>query len=120
MIMKDTSCKTSRWRLLKARLNNLEPKDFRQKLEEADTPVVLDVRTAAEYQQGSICGARHLDYLADGFLEELEKLNPQQPTFVLCRTGRRSIRVCTLMQNAGFQQVYNLEGGLKAWQAEES
>lgn len=113
----DQSCKTSRWRLLKAQLNNLNPSDFKQKIKDAAHPLILDVRTKAEYDQKHIEHAINLDYLSDDFWDQVEQLDNQQPIFVYCRTGRRSIRACTLMRNGGFrkEQLFNLEGGFALW-----
>ena len=37
------------------------------------------------------------------------------PYFIYCRSSRRSVRACTLMRNGGFQELYNMDGGLAAW-----
>ncbi len=113
----DNSCKTPRWRLLKAQLNNLKPRDFHQQMQEAEPPVVVDVRTASEFASGHIEGALHIDFFAEDFWEQMEQLDAKKIILVYCRTGRRSIRACTLMRNGGFDndKVFNLEGGITAW-----
>ncbi|MEL6638049.1 MAG: rhodanese-like domain-containing protein [Bacteroidota bacterium] len=113
----DNSCKTPRWRLLKAQLNNLTPRDFHQRIRTGRTPLVVDVRTASEFASGHIEGALHIDFFAEDFWDCIEALDPQRDILVYCRTGRRSIRACTLMRNGGFDnaKVFNLEGGFVAW-----
>ena len=115
--MKDQSCKTPRWRLFKAQLNNLEPHAFQQKIEATESPIIIDVRTAGEFAGGHIPNAINIDYLAPGFWEKIELLPTTNTFFVYCRTGRRSIRACTLMKNGGFEEdkIFNLEGGYPAW-----
>ncbi len=110
-------CKVTRWQLLKQQLDNLEPASFRKILEQTPGAVLLDVRTQREFDQGALPGAVHLNYLDYGFLDRLEQLDKEATYLVYCRTGRRSIRTCTLMRNDGFQRVFNLEGGLLAWEA---
>ena len=110
-------CKLSRWQLIKQTLDNLDPEAFRQAMAMDPRPVMLDVRTAEEWSGGSFPGAVHLDYLGGEFLDRLEKLDPDRTYLVFCRSGRRSLRVCTLLKNAGFTKVYNLDGGLNAWHA---
>ena len=80
-------------------------------------PVIIDVRTANEFQQGHIANAINIDFLAEDLWEKIETYDPKQTFFVYCRSGRRSIRVCTLMRNGGFDnnRVFNLDGGLVAW-----
>lgn len=115
--MEQKTCKVTRWQLLKQKLNNLEPWEFRQAIRETPAARLIDVRTSDEFVKGGLSGSVNFDYLSDGFIDRLEALDKEKPYFVYCRTGRRSIRTCTLMQNSGFREVYNLEGGLKAWEA---
>ncbi len=112
----ENNCNLSRWQLLKSKLNNLDPKAFRAAFEAAEQGMLLDCRKAEEVAvQGKITGSVNIDYLAYDFWEQIEQLDVNRPYFVCCRSGRRSIRACTLMQNGGFNQVYNLDGGLNAW-----
>lgn len=77
--------------------------------------VVLDVRTGWEFREVHLPGARHLDYYARDFRRRLEGLDRSKAYLVYCRTGRRSARVARLMLRMGFQEVYDLRGGLMAW-----
>lgn len=113
--MENQSCKTNRWRQLKAQLNNLAPHAFAAMIEQHPQAILIDVRTAGEQVTGALPGAIPLDYLAYDFIDRLEELDPQATYLVYCRSGRRSIRACTLMKNSGFTQVYNLDGGLNLW-----
>lgn len=105
------ACPVKRWDLLKARLHNLPPKDFVELWRQTPGAVLLDVRTATEYAAGHIDGAIHADYLAYDFLDRLDSMDKEAPYFVYCRSGRRSVRACTLMRNGGFTCVTHLEGG---------
>ena len=113
--MKDMTCEVSRWKQLKNQLNNLEPAEFARVVEE-QRGIIIDVRTPEEYAAGHLSGAINLDYFSYEFWDEIEKLDPEAPYYIYCRSARRSIRACTLMRNGGFTQVYNLEGGLVSWQ----
>ncbi len=117
--MQDQSCKTPRWRLLKAQLNNLLPADFSAQIKAATHPVIIDVRTEKEFANGHIADAIHINYFDEGFWEKIEQLDlPENHIiFVYCRSGRRSIRACTLMRNGGFDnaRIFNLEGGYNLW-----
>lgn len=108
------SCEINRWQLWKSKINNLEAIDFINTAESLPNSVFLDVRTEQEWQHQPVSfhNTIQLNYLGPQFLEEFETLNPQQAYFVFCRTGRRSIRVCALLYNAGFKEIYNLDGGL--------
>ncbi len=77
--------------------------------------IVFDVREQNEYQAGRIPNARHLPLRhVAARLKDLEILK-DKPVVVSCRSGRRSASASMLMRQNGFNQVYNLKGGLSAW-----
>ena len=78
--------------------------------------VVLDVREATEYSGGRIANAKQipLSQLASK-LNDLEKFK-EKPIIVACRAGLRSASACRLLKKNSFTQVYQLKGGLAAWQ----
>lgn len=111
--MEEQGCKISRWQILTSKLNNLDGKAFLEAIRPNDShQTILDVRTMKEFEDQHLEHAVNLDYLGHSFLDDLEKLPIAHSYYVYCRSGRRSARVCTLMQNMGFEKVYNLEGGL--------
>jgi len=116
---KNIVCKTPRWQLFKASLNNLDAHSFKKKLE-ADNVLVIDVRTEEEYQTSCIPTALCINYLGDDFWEKIEALDKSKDILIYCRSGRRSIRVGTLMKNGGFDpsKLFNLNGGILEWMEE--
>ncbi|MEW5943069.1 MAG: rhodanese-like domain-containing protein [Pseudomonadota bacterium] len=78
--------------------------------------LVLDVRENQEFAAGHVPHARHipLGQLASR-LPELEKFK-DRPVVVVCRSGARSGRACAILRKNGFGQVYNLGGGMTAWE----
>jgi rhodanese-related sulfurtransferase len=78
--------------------------------------VVLDVREDSEVAQGQIPKARHIPLgQLSARMGELEKFR-DRPLVVNCRSGMRSARACVLLRKNKFEQVYNLAGGIIAWQ----
>lgn len=79
---------------------------------------VLDVREDGEWQKGHIPGAVHIPLGQLGSrLEELETAKSAgTPVIVACRSGNRSAMAAVQLRKAGFEPVYNLEGGTTAWQ----
>lgn len=77
--------------------------------------LVVDVRETAEWSAGHIPNARHiaLGHLGK-HLSEIEKYK-DKPVIVACASGNRSSSACGVLQKAGFQQVFNLAGGVRAW-----
>ncbi|MFL6373254.1 MAG: rhodanese-like domain-containing protein [Pyrinomonadaceae bacterium] len=79
----------------------------------ADGIQFVDVRRAAEYESGHAARARNipLDKLAD----RVDEIDPTLPTYVICQGGYRSSIGCGILENAGFSQLYNVNGGTAAW-----
>lgn len=106
-------CGLSRWELHKNLLKNLHFQEFESQASRDHQAVLLDVRTIDEFRAGSLKGAINMDYLSTTLADEIDALDPGRHYYVFCRTGRRSLRVCMLLQNSGFR-VYNLDGGINA------
>ncbi len=93
--------------------------DWVEQLNADDNAFILDVRTPREVEEGYIPNASNIDiYLGQQFLAELEKLDKSKSYYVYCRSGNRSRQACAVMNNVGFENAYNLEGGIIAWQGE--
>lgn len=87
------------------------------KLINHEDAVVLDVRENNEYHNGHILNSIHIPQgnLASR-ITELEKYKTK-PIIVGCRSGNRSGHACALLKKQGFETVYNLKGGVMAWQS---
>ncbi len=78
--------------------------------------VVVDIRPAADYHQGHIINAINIP--SNGFANQINTLSKHKnkPIIVSCRSGAQSNSACGQLRKAGFDEVYNLKGGLLAWQ----
>lgn len=94
---------------------NLPTEEFKKLLKENKDAVVLDVRTADEYNGGKISNAININVLEAKFQSEVAKLDKTKPYFVYCRSGMRSVRAAQILCTLGFEKVYNLNGGYSAW-----
>lgn len=77
--------------------------------------VLLDVRTPEEYAEGHIEDALNIDFWGDDFEAQIQELDKATPVYVYCKSGGRSGQAMDLMAELGFSEVYNLDGGYKAW-----
>jgi rhodanese-related sulfurtransferase len=111
----EENCKIKRWDILKSKLNNLSPEEFVEFMAKHPDVVLIDCRKPDEHRTIYIPNSLNYDYLGEDFWEEMEILPLEKTYLVYCNSSRRSIRTCTLMQNGGFKQVYNLDGGLNRW-----
>lgn len=106
------------WSLFGAQLQGIDglaPLEATLKMNH-DEAVVIDVREDSEFKQGHILNAIHipLGNLQDK-LGRLEKYR-EKPIIASCATGSRSSQACHTLKQQGFAQVYNLRGGIMAWQ----
>jgi len=95
---------------------DLTQEEWQEQLNEDANAIILDVRTQEEVEEGIIPGASNIDiYLGKGFLDEIEKLDKSKNYYVYCRSGKRSGQACSIMNDAGIANAYNLEGGFMNW-----
>ncbi len=78
--------------------------------------VILDVRTEGEYDSKHIENGVNLNYYLSTFNDILDTLVKTKVYLIHCASGGRSGNVFNSMQTKGFENVYNLDGGLNAWE----
>ena len=98
-----------------AKYQNVDVATF-AKLSTEQEGQILDVRTMQEIQKGHIANAIFMDFLEADFKQQISKLDKNKPVYVYCWTGGRSAEAADLLTKQGFQNVYNLQGGIRAWQ----
>jgi rhodanese-related sulfurtransferase len=77
--------------------------------------VLVDVRTLEEYNEGKIAGAINIDVKSDYFSDSIQSLNKKQVYVLYCKSGVRQERAKGIMQEAGFKNIWLLEGGITEW-----
>ena len=93
---------------------DLGVKEFSAKVAEVGV-ITLDVRTPGEFMGGFIQGARNIDFQSGNFENEITALDKNATYAVYCRSGNRSGQAVKVMHDAGFHNVYNLNGGVIDW-----
>ncbi len=79
---------------------------------------LMDIRTETEFVTEHIEGAINLDYYAESFRDDLDKLDKGKTYLIYCRTARRTGETMPVMQDLGFLEVYNMAGGINSWKTE--
>ncbi len=80
--------------------------------------VIIDVRTPEEFAEGHVEKAINIDYYSETFRDELNNLDKNKTYLVYCRSGNRSGNALNIMAELNFREVYNMSGGIIAWNAE--
>ena len=95
---------------------NLECKDWINNISSYKKSIILDVRTVEEYEEISIPNAILANILEPNeFMDVVEKLEKKTKIFVYCRSGIRSQKACNILDQLGFKETYNLNGGILEW-----
>ncbi|MFD1163449.1 rhodanese-like domain-containing protein [Hwangdonia seohaensis] len=89
-----------------------------QTLLELNNVQLIDVRTPKEFKEGHIENAQNIDFLSSTFTEDIKTLDKEKPIVVYCRSGKRSANSTKKLQEAGFTEIYDLEGGILKWKQE--
>jgi molybdopterin/thiamine biosynthesis adenylyltransferase/rhodanese-related sulfurtransferase len=87
--------------------------ELKQKMDARELFELIDVREAFEYEIARIDGAKLIPL--GEIAERMSELQRERPIVVHCHSGRRSAEAVRLLQQRGFANVYNLEGGIDAW-----
>ena len=102
-------------------IQTIDAKSFADKLkltETVDLKVqLLDVRTPGEYNTEHINNAANVNWNGDDFVAQVEKLDKTKPVFVYCKVGGRSGQAASKLEELGFKEIYNLDGGIMKWNA---
>ncbi|NIM28230.1 MAG: rhodanese-like domain-containing protein [Gammaproteobacteria bacterium] len=103
------------WQGASRGLKKLSPMDATQLINHEDA-VVLDVRSDGEFKQGHIINAVNIPQKTlEEQLSKLEKYR-DRPIITACRNGQIALGVGNRLRKQGFEKVYNLAGGLMAWE----
>jgi len=99
--------------------SNIEPQALAVRLKSADPQLlVLDVRSAAEFDEGHLPGAINVPH--DVLGERIAELGPagERDVVVYCRSGRRSAIALETLKEAGSSRLFHLEGDYLRWSEE--
>lgn len=97
------------------KINKIEQVPVEQAKEQiaAGNVQFVDVRNPAEHAGGH--AANTINLPLNRLSREIDGLDPAIPTYVLCQGGYRSSLGTSILENAGFKNIYNVTGGTKAW-----
>jgi len=104
---------------LEGRTTGIKPADVKKKLSDGDDFVLLDVRSKFEADRTWI-EAPQVQLLPQSKLNgDLDKLDKEKETVVICHRGSRAYQACCTLKGAGFKDVKFVEGSLTCWGADD-
>jgi adenylyltransferase/sulfurtransferase len=99
-------------------IKEIEPRELKAMMDGPDSFVLVDVREPDEYAKSKIPGSILIPLGEVPF--RLGELDRSKLIVAQCRSGMRSAKACDILQNAGFENVVNLRGGILAWMKMEA
>lgn len=89
--------------------------ELQEKLNNEDDFQFIDVREQGEYDQANLGG----EFLPMSTItQNIDKISKDKDVVIMCRSGNRSGQVVMFLEEQGFKNLYNLEGGILAWKQE--
>ncbi len=95
-------------------IRKVDTKTFKEETEDKKVQLV-DVRTPREYAQGHIENAKNINVFDNDFINKMASYKKDQPIYVYCRSGSRSMRAAAMLKAKGYN-VVNLNGGFIGWE----
>lgn len=96
-------------------MNEITVQELKEKIDSGEDFQLIDVREDFEFETSNLGG--QLIPLG-GILIEADKISRNKPVVVMCRSGKRSAAAIMQLQQLGYTNLTNLQGGILAWAAE--
>lgn len=98
----------------------LNVNDWNEQLQNDEKAIVLDVRTADEFEEAAVPNAMNIDVKQPQlFLDHINQLDKSQNFYVYCQSGARSTEACAVLNLlCDIQKTFNLDGGFNAWKTD--
>ncbi len=97
-------------------MKEITVQELKEKLDQkAENFLLIDVREDFEYMVSNN-GGEHIPLST--LQSRLHTLDADKEIAIICRSGARSANACAFLQHEGFENVYNVKGGMKTWASE--
>ncbi|SDE16872.1 Rhodanese-related sulfurtransferase [Mucilaginibacter pineti] len=96
-------------------MNEITVQELKEKIDKGEDFQLIDVREDFEYETSNLGGQ---SIPLGGILIEADKIYKDKPVVIMCRSGKRSAAAIMQLEQKGFTNLYNLQGGILAWAAE--
>lgn len=93
-------------------MEEITVEELKEKIDKGEDFQLIDVRETFEYEVSNLGGE---NIPLSGIMIESDKIATDKPVIVQCRSGKRSAAAIMQLETLGFDNLYNLEGGIIAW-----
>jgi len=96
-------------------MKEISVQELKEKMDNNEDFQLIDVREEFEYEVSNLGGVL---IPLGGILIEADKISKDKPVIMQCRSGKRSAAAIMQLEQLGYNNLYNLQGGILAWQSE--
>jgi len=97
-------------------MKNITVEELKQKMDRGEKINLIDCREAHEYEEANLGGfLLPLGKIQTMQVDEIENLKDEE-VIIYCRSGRRSMMACMMLDQMGFTNTFNVTGGILEWQ----
>ena len=93
--------------------------DEMQSILDLEDVQLVDVRSPKEFDEIRIANAQNIDFSSPTFEDDINKLDKKKPVILYCKGGVRSAKCAKKLKSAGFEKIYDLDGGISKWKHSE-
>jgi len=96
-------------------MQTITPRQLKERLEQGETLIIIDVREDEEVAQGMIAGAKHIPLMQ--IPDRMSEIPQDAEAILVCRSGNRSGRAYDFLTAQGYTRLINMSGGMLEWEA---
>jgi rhodanese-related sulfurtransferase len=97
-------------------MKNISVEELKLKMDRGEKINLIDCREAHEYEEANLGGLLlPLGKIQTMQVDEIENLKDEE-VIIYCRSGRRSMMACMMLDQMGFTNTFNVTGGILEWQ----
>jgi len=93
-------------------MKEITVEELKEKIDQKEDFQLIDVRESFEYDTSNLDGE---NIPLAGVLLEKDKISKDKPVIIHCRSGKRSAQAVKMLEGEGYDNLYNLQGGILAW-----
>jgi rhodanese-related sulfurtransferase len=97
-------------------IHAIAPKAMYDVLLNDSSAQLIDVRTQDEYAVSHLKDAQNICVTDTDFKQKVAHLDKAKPVYVYCKKGGQSAQAAKILEELGFTQVFDLQGGITNWQ----
>jgi len=96
-------------------MKNISVEELKQKMDSGEKINLIDCREPHEYEEANLGGKLvPLGKIQTMQIDEIENLRDEE-VIVYCRSGKRSMMACMMLDQMGFKDTFNVAGGILEW-----